>query len=256
MTTFKTTLTAALFLAAALAPFAAPKGARAETLDIPTATMTNDTHRPPTVSGELVAMIWYRLSGVKPDFDAWALQSDEVKKASETEKMAAQARVSAALQQSFSLMFPGDQIIAELPVTLSDYSLKNKGYLIESFTPATFVKFSHGGKNFGVVPRAIMDQQWIPVEDLAAKRIDDLRRAGKPGTDVTLTLFLSPKTASPKPVMIDGAEWRVLSADIVGAAIFDENGQMVWKRKQALTGEQGTTPEQTQRANELLNLYR
>jgi hypothetical protein len=251
--TLKTTLTAALFLAAAVAA-AAP--AQAETLDIPMATITDDAHRPQPVSSELVAILWHRLAGVKPDFEAWALQSAEVKKASEYEKAAVQARVAAALQQSFSLLVPGDQIIAELPATLSDYSLKNKGYLIENFTPGTFIKFSYDGQNFGVVPRALMDQQWIPVEDLAAKGIDDLRKASKTGTDVTLTLFLAPKNASPKPVKIDDAEWRVLSADIVGAAIFDERGQMLWKRRQGPGETQGATSEQTQRAKDLLNLYR
>jgi hypothetical protein len=254
MTTRLPTIAFLAALAIALTA-AVPSSARAE--DFPLSTLglpaPGESQRPAPVSDENITLIWYRLAGKVPDFSAWAAMTDKVKKAPEYERQTVQAQEAAALLQSFNLILPGDQFIAELPATLSEYSLKNKGYLIENFSNETFVRFSHAGQNFGVVPRALMDHQWIDIDGLPAKQIDDLRHAAKNGKDVVMTLFLQPRSASPEPVKIDGADWRILSADIVGMAIFDDKGQALWRQKQAA---QGGTAEQTKQNNELMHLYR
>lgn len=211
------------------------------------------SEKPELVTPDAISMLWHHFAGQVPDFQAWAQLTDEYKKASEFDKAAVQDAKAREMEQTFSLVVPGDQFVADLPVTLSDYSLTNKGYLIENVTVSTFLKFSYAGQNFAVVPRDLVDHQWLAVEGLPAKEIDDIRAASKTGRDAVLTLFLSPKFAAPKPVTLEDGTYRVLSADVVGMAFFGKDGHLAWHEDRKMGG---VAPEDAAQQKELMTLFR
>jgi hypothetical protein len=210
-----------------------------------------ESQKPTLVSPLEIAMIYYKYSGKTPDFSAWALLSDEYKNASIYDKAAILDARSREIADSFGLLGPDEQIVADYPVTLSEYSLGNKGYLIESFKDDTFFPFSYGGENFALVPKNILDHQWIPAEGLPAKNIDDLRLASENGKDAVMTFFLVPKFADKVPVTIDGKEYHVIGVEVAGLAFFDSKEMFAWRQEKSTP----LSPEFRQRQKELMTLY-
>jgi len=198
-----------------------------------------------------VAMLYYKYSHQAPDFQAWALLSDDYKNAADYDKLAMQDSKAKELEQSFSLLAPDEMIVADFDGVLSDYSLQNEGYIVENFTNTMFIPFSYAGENYAVVPKGAVDKQWLSVKGMAAKSIDDLRKASKSGKNVTLTLSLASRYANQdEKVTIDGKDYRLLAAEIKSIAVFDPKGAVLWRQQP-----DAISPISKQQ-QELLNLYK
>jgi hypothetical protein len=210
------------------------------------------TQRPDLTSDFAVAMVYYRLTGKPPDFAAWARLSDAYRDAADYEKTAVLEKKTEEFQQNFSLLSTDDLVIVTFKAQLSEYNLKNEGYLIENFTPDMYFPFSYANENFAVVPRGAFDNQWLPVKDMPAKQIDDLRRAAADGKTVTITLSLMPRSADKgKPVTLDGKPFRLVAADLRAISFYDAAGALVFKESLEKPAA-AATPEQQR----LMNLYR
>lgn len=205
----------------------------------------------PTTEARDIAMIYYRFARLAPPVDRWAEETEAYKNAPAFDKEIIRRQQAAALQQAFDLLGLNERIVAQLPLILSDYSLSNKGYLAENLSADTVFRFSYAGETFIVVPRGIQDRDWLPVEGLAAKTLDDLRASSASGREASATLSLAPRFAEAAPVEVDGVPSRVMSADILDMVFFDKKGNVAWRNK-ILTED----PNAKVRQNELLELYR
>lgn len=201
-------------------------------------------------SPEMIAKIWYRLAGKTPDFAVWASHTEEYKKADMLLKETVQEEKAAELAEGFNLLVPGDQIVAHFDAQLSEYSVENQGYLIENVTPLTFIKIEYAGEKFALVPSDFYEAQWLPMEAKAAQKVDTLRLASESGTHASLALFLSPQYAEGTPVTLDDGQYKVLSADILILAFYNEEGEALWRKTYNTTA-----PENAQQQQDLLNLY-
>lgn len=235
------------FLLLAFLLLAAPAAAQ---LDIPGVAVASQ--KPPLTDARTVAMTYYRFSGQMPNFPAWALLSEEYEKAPAYEKLMTQDRIAKALAQDFSLIAVGDQVVVDLPVRLSEYSVANKGYVIEGIAPGTSFPFEYAGERFAVIPDNLIDRQFLSADGMPAKAIDDLRRASQDGKSAVLTLVLLPR-AAPKEAAedVDGTPVRLIGAEIGGMSFFDAEGRLVWHENPPRPGTGDAARQQ-----ELLNLYR
>ncbi len=176
-------------------------------------------------------MIFYKYSHQAPDYDAWARASDEYKNAPDFAKEATMQRLSDQLSHVFGLISPSEEILADYPVTLSDYSFDNKGYFIDNLKSDMFIPFSYNGENFAVVPKISWMSKWLAVDGMPAKEIDDLRQKSPSRKDVTLTFSLLPKFASKDGTLtFDGKPYRLISAEIRSLSIYDAKGMLVWQQ--------------------------
>jgi hypothetical protein len=207
--------------------------------------------RPELTPPETLAKTWYRLAGKTPDFYAWAKQSEAWKNADTFTRDGILEIEAAKAGEGFELIVPGESMVTEMPVVLSDYSFKNGGFVVESLSPTTFIPFSHGGENFALVPTGLYELQWVGASETEGMAIDALRLKSPDGKTVTMTLRLAPNYAAPEPVDTGKGPVRVLAADILERAFYDAEGNLAWREKRALSN---TTPEQAERRNDLLNL--
>jgi hypothetical protein len=201
-----------------------------------------------------IAMIYHRFAGDMPDFRAWARASKKYQDAPDFDKLSILDQMTAQMRESYSLLTLQEPVTYDFPVVLSDYSFDNKGYFIRNLTQQTFFPVSYQGLDYALVPKDIIEKQWLPVEDMAAaKAIDDLRRKSPDGKTLSMTFTLVPVYASKDMTLtLDGKTYRLISADIRAIAFYDADGMPVWRRDR--TDEVSAEDMETQK--KLMELYR
>lgn len=208
------------------------------------------SQKPPVASSRDIALMHARYAGMMPDFDAWALATDEYKNAPDIEKMNVQAQMSRSMLETFKLLTTGQPFQVDFPVTLGDYNDDLKGYLADSIKDDTFFPFSYMGKNYAVIVQQITNFQWLPVDDLAqAKAVDDLRLKSASQKDAVITFTLSPLSAEKeKPTVIAGVEYWMLAAKVSNVAIYDDTGTLLWQKT--------VTENDSATRDKIINLYK
>ena len=198
-----------------------------------------------------VAMIYYRFCGATPDYADWARLNDAYIKAEDYEKMMVESTLKKDFEETYKLITPNEEMVVDFRATLSDYMVENEGYIVENFTSKTFFPLIYGKDNFAIIVKDLVEREWLPAKDLAAKGIHDLRKASENGKDVTITFRLTPVYADKDfTFTAEDKTWRLLGAKIEDMVIYDAKGDTVWSETQK------TDPVIGQEKNELMNLYR
>lgn len=140
-----------------------------------------------------VAMVYYKLAGRAPDYNAWAMQTDDYKQAGDLQKSVVLDQEVSSLRSVFSLTTLAEPIVVRQLVTLSEYSPKNGGFSIETFKDDTFFGYSFGGMNYAVVVPDLANYQWQPV-DIDPAGVIDLE-AQKNNRTLMATLYIRPTMA-------------------------------------------------------------
>lgn len=209
------------------------------------------THYIPTWStDEDVAIIYYRLLGKAPDFESWARNSDDLKKADPSAFTQRDLinNLVARYRADFSNMVAGQNIVVRARIKLSDYSDLNQGFLVEDgFSDDAFFRYKFGGNSFAVVPQHISDFKWLAIPPNLAKDISANLAAG--GHMINVALFLQPTYSSPddKPALLQDGSYYLISGTVSNLMMFD-NGwtKVLW--------EKNTDKYNSDQQQELLNL--
>lgn len=256
------TLCAAIALAAALLCATAPAQAQSPLDAVPAAPASDPLQGglpspsvplavpPPTpTSSGYIALLYYRMTGQVPDYEAWAMASDDYTKANSFDKDLVRREKAAEAARAYHLVTYDDPIIIEHPATLSSYSRSKRGFFVENFRPDTFYSFDFIGRNYAVVPLDLMDFQWLSVEDeKSQKKIEDLIKMS--GGKVRMYMYLAPTFADKQtPLKLDNKEYWLLSGRMQKLQIYDPRGkQLLWE------GYGKTHVEQRQQ--EVMDLYK
>jgi hypothetical protein len=204
--------------------------------------------RPKIASEQEIALLYYRLTQQMPDFSAWARASDEYRKALPIDRETVEAQKVAELKTAYNLLSFSDPVVVRLRVHLSAYSPKNKGYVVNNIEEQTFFKFKYAGQNYAIVPRGLMDHQFLgPMPDDSYDTAISRHRAI--GSSYNLMIFLKPDWADQPDTLteIDGESFHLISGPISHVALFDVNETVqLWASESKIAG-----GEQSQ---ELLNL--
>ncbi len=208
-----------------------------------------DMSAPTPTSAGYIALLYYRMTGQVPDYDAWAMASDDYAKANSFDKDLVRREKAAEAARAYHLVTYDDPLIIEYAVTLSSYSRAKRGFFVENFRPDTFYSFEFIGRNYAVVPLDLMDFQWLSVEDpKVQKEIEDIVTAndGK----VRMYLHLTPTFADKEtPLKLADKEYWLLSGRVQKLQIFGLRGKkLLWE------GFGKTHVEQKQQ--EVLDLYK
>lgn len=205
--------------------------------------------RPSVTPPQTVAMLFYRLAGTFPNFDAWVRQSDEMKNATPFDQANILEKETDRLKQAFIDIAVRDPIVVEMQAKLSDYNAKNKGFFIENFRSSTFFPVHYIDRSYAIVPQGLIEKQWMKVEDdSAAQTIEAAARASK-GRFLSMTLLLTPLYADNKtPASIGGEAYWPLVVEVRRLMLYGTDPTTpLW---QSVDG--ATTDEKHQ---SILNLY-
>lgn len=248
MTRYKTTL-ATFALAAVLAGGAMaqaqdsslqPPAPVAETAPVPAGNnplmgglppiSPEDMTPPATTSPGYVALLYYRMTGQTPDYEAWAMASDAYTKANSFDKDLVRREKAAEAARAYHLVTYDDPIIVDHEAVLSSYSRAKRGFFVENFRPDTFYGFDFIGRNYAVVPLDLMDFQWVSVDDEKTQsKIEDQVRLS--GGKVRMYIYLTPTFADKQtPLKLDSKEYWLLSGRVQKLQIFDPRGKrLLWE---------------------------
>lgn len=186
---------------------------------------------PPTATSDgYIALLYYRMTGQVPDYEAWAMASDAYTKANSFDKDLVRREKAAEVARAYHLVTYDDPLIIEYPVTLSSYSRAKRGFFVENFRPDTFYSFHFIGRNYAVVPIDLMDFQWLAVDDEnTQKKIEDLIQSS--GGKVRMYMYLTPTFADPQtPLKLDNKEYWLLSGRLQKLQIYDPRGKrLLWE---------------------------
>lgn len=208
-----------------------PLAARAEDFSGTASDLGSTSSKPPVASDAEVAMIYWLLAGQSPNYDAMARASDEYKKAGDFERgqvLAAQVANLRNIHDNINFTHP---TVVRMLVHISPYSEKNKGFVITDFEDQTYFKYSFAGENYAIVPRGLMDHQFLgPVED--ATVIHKIL-AARPGYNSVfhLMVYLKPDYADKPDTLteVDGLRYHILTGQVAHVSLYDVNdSQQLW----------------------------
>lgn len=207
--------------------------------------------RPQVTPPSNIALLFYKLSGKTPDFEAWARNTEAYQSAASFEKSAVQEQQVQLLKNNYSLLTFQEPLVVEMPVTLSEYSAANKGFLVGNFREDTFFSARYNDQSYAVVPVGIIDKQFLKVPDAAvAQAIKDAGRSEK-GKLLTMLLVLSPKYAdNASPATLSGESHWLISAEIKKMMLYSaESDVPLWRSEEV-----ETAPPDEKKRQELLKL--
>jgi hypothetical protein len=204
--------------------------------------------KPVPTDGETITLLFSKLTRRAPDFDSMIRQTEAYKAASSFEQPSIIEKETEKLKEAYRLLSPAEPIVVETQVKLSSYNASNRGFFVENFKTETFFPVSHNGTFYAIVPRGIVDKQWLKIEDPEiAKAIQGAANASRTGM-LTMVLRLLPRYAdASSPVTIDGTDYWPIAADIKEMALYaPEDGALLW---------QSNARVQSKAHESILNLY-
>jgi len=205
-----------------------------------------------------VATIYHRLIGKEPDFVNWARLSPEFKTLNSFDQVKFMEDKPRELEDEFKLMGTDQPIIVQFKAVLSNYSAENGGYVVRNFDEEMFFPYSFAGRNYAVIPRGLMDYQFLPVTDYAQKNVEQVLKTNK--RNILMVIYLTPNYASKdddkKPVQLTlpgetvPKPYTLISGKIGVIKLYscprNQNCKSLW--------ESGTAEYREEEKNELLKL--
>jgi hypothetical protein len=198
---------------------------------------------------EHVAMVFYKLTRQIPDFHTWARETQAVKTAPPLAQETVASQKAQELRDAYALLTTEEPIAIETQAQISDYNAKSGGFFIENFTSQTYFSAAFNGQHYALVPRGILDSQWVGVANAENAKAIDTAAAATPNRVLRLVIYLTPKTADKSsPLMLDGADHWLIETAVKSMTLYDAKGEKILWQSGAATAE-GI------QKNQLLNLY-
>jgi hypothetical protein len=196
-----------------------------------------------------VALLFYRLTGQQPDFDAWAMASDDYNSANGFDKDLVRREKAAEVTRAYHLITYDDPVVIEHVVTLSSYSRARRGFFVQNFRPDTFFNFEFLGRDYAMVPLDLMDFQWLSLENEKAMEAIDAELKGSNGRALMYLSILPVSADKEKPMTLAGKDYWLLSGRVKRLQIYDMSGKrLLW--------EGVGRDEAARNQKEVLDLYR
>ena len=198
-----------------------------------------------------VATTFYKWTRQLPPFNIWARHIPEAKTPrSEVAWQVFLRQKPAELEANYGLVMYNEPINVGFSAVLSKYSEKTGGYLVRNFADETFFSFDFAGRSYAVIPKALMDHQWLSVSPFISKQIEE-SMPNKSRRQVTLIITLEPIGAYKDPMEIDGKKRYVVATKVSNMGIYSCDKGMVNCKT---LWHEGTKEAREQEKNELLNL--
>jgi len=210
----------------------------------------NIEKRPQQTPADNIAMTFYKIAGIIPNFRKITESTSEYKNAAAEDKFYIRDRGITKLKNIYNLITAQEPIVIEVKVKLSDYSYSNKGFFIQDFDEGTFFPIENHGINYAVVPIGIMDKQWLKSPNLEISQIiQDFNKASKE-KNLSVILYLTPKYAdSSKTINIGNKDYWIMGVSIDRLMLFLPNySTPIWSSESPKTG------QVNERLQQLLNL--
>ncbi len=200
-----------------------PLSARAQSLDI--------------VTGETVAIAFYKFAGLRPNFSSWAEDTPAYHEAPPARRERVQAQEAERLQKlydNFSMAGNLLNVSTAVEVTLEempqeDDPLRKTYALSWKFAKgdADFFPYEYRDTLFALVPREVEKFQTADItEEQYIHLKDKFRRSNK----ATAILQLRGQYADSKaPVHLRGADFWALAATVAGISLWDSQGAILWE---------------------------
>jgi hypothetical protein len=213
-------------------------GARAEDLMGLPDTAAPATRPPVAQEGE-VAMMYWMLARQNPKFDAMAKKSDEYQKADQFDKDNVLRTKVSEMKSLYDMVNFSHPTVVAMLVHLAPYSEKNKGFVITDFEDQTFFKYSYAGEKYAIVPRGLMDHQFLgPITDLAL--VNKIKLSSyKNAKAFHLLVYLKPDFADPPNTLTEIPDeknkperFHIISGAVQQVALYDVGDtQQFWNDK-------------------------
>lgn len=204
----------------------------------------DENGKPATTKAVYIAMLYQHLSGIRPDFEKWIADTSVYRNAALHERVSLMTQKKSELQQVYSLITPAEPVIIDVPVKLTGYSQKKKGFLVPAFNDMTFFSYEYMGQRYALIPNKINEHAWLKSPPEFA---DAVMRETDNGHKGVITMTLLPLSADKKPMTYGGREYRLVMADI--------SKMEIWSKDCTRTVWEGRPAKEKGKANKLINLY-
>lgn len=203
---------------------AAPARAQEATLQedvLPPVNYVLEKRKPEPTAPSYIYMIFSKLAGSDPDYEAIARNTQVYQDAIVSERPAVLDNLVLDLKSTYSLLTLQEAFIMEVPVALSPYSAVNKGFFIQNFREDTFFPVAYNDQSYAIIPQGIMDKQWLMVPDPEQGRAIENAARNSAGKPLTMQLMLIPKYADKSaPVVLAEQNYWLIGAEIKSMSLY------------------------------------
>jgi len=204
-------------------------------------------YKPKATGAPDIAMIFHKLSGAKPDFKRWAMNTDTYRNASKFDKQLVLRDLEGKMMSAYGLVSTSEPVVVHLRTLLSKYTFSHQGYMIDGFKEDTYFDYEFNGENYALVMPGLMDAQWLPVGPEDSKKIE----SGLIGATrhIDMVLYIDPKFADRATQMtLDGKNYWLLSGAVRALTLYRvDSDEIVWQKNAEAFN--------SIRQNELIKLY-
>ena len=185
-----------------------------------------------TTEAQYISLLFYKLAeGLKPNFKAWARDSESYLNAKEMYKADALEAEIDFLKYRYRALDKEDPIVVHMKTNISAYSKENGGFYVENFRPDLFFSFEHRGNYFAVITADIESYQWYEAkeEDLSFTGLDL-----KQTNEVDLQIMLQPERVdSEAPAKLGDNHHWIITASVKEIQMWSKDGRLLWSGQKA-----------------------
>jgi len=177
---------------------------------------------------EHMAIAFYKVAGLAPDYMAWAKESPFLRSAKNMDRDAIVSREDNRLRRAFAEFDMDAPLVVHTNINLDDYSTLQEMLEISEFTPKTFFSYSIYGENIAIIPKGITNFSKLQIT--ADKMNEMLAKSG--GNKVKAELLLKPAVADAKePFVYNHINYWLLLSEIAEIRFWspkEERPELLW----------------------------
>ncbi len=175
-----------------------------------------------------IASLYHKMIGATPDFEQWALYTDEYKNAQHYDAKIALQEQEIKLKELYYNIFADEMISIQTSISTQEYSEKQEKLFLSTISPDTFFNYHAFGQNYAVIVPGIEKYHEVSLSEEAIQKFRDTS-----GLSAVLELTLKPEIAdNVEPMIFESEEYWMILCKLAQIRIWDNDRQVVlWSEK-------------------------
>lgn len=178
----------------------------------------------PQADARHVSMLFHKMAGFQPDFEAWIENSEEYKRTPQQQRRAYMNERLDILHDYYARIKTDDRVVVYFKTQVPPYDREKGGFQIQGVKKDIFFGYEYEGGRFALVPTDAMDYEFfiLPEDRLAGSASFDMDRGGA----AIFHFHLRPKSIdTTTPYSLDNAPHWLIATEIVEIQMWDHKNQ-------------------------------
>jgi len=178
----------------------------------------------PQADAQHISMLFHKMAGFQPDFEAWIQNSKEYKQTPQQQRRSYINERLDILHDYYARIKLDEPVVVYFKTQVPPYDREKGGFQIQGVKKDMFFSYKHEGGNFAIVPTGVMDYEFfiMPRDRLENAAAFDIERGGTVIFHFHLRLKSIDTTT---PYLLEGAPHWLIATEIVEIQMWDQKNK-------------------------------